>query len=153
MLRLTSVHLTNHMSLKHDWNKWKTKVQSLVRRCSLLPRWGKGPLAAAMLCDCVFFAVLYSTSELRSPSLSYYVRQSMRVVEGLPSSNIWVILPSSKGASGNWASSTCTSGSGLKIWCSYCQSVFEDILVADRQFRHFSEALIECHEHILWVVF
>lgn len=98
---------------------------------------------------CVFFYLLRGTLPLNpgARSLSYYVRQSMQVVEGLPSSNIWAMLPSSKGASGNGASRTGTSVSGLRIWCSDSQGVFEDIVVADGQFRHFSEVWVRRHTH------
>lgn len=60
---------------------------------------GPWPLPCCVVSCCLLRCALPLSSG--AWSLSYYVRQSMQVVEGLPSSNIWAMLPRSKGASGN----------------------------------------------------
>lgn len=104
-LRLTSAHLTNCMSAERDGNKWSTSIGSWAGRHDSVYYQGESRdrRPASMLCNCIFCYICATPLNWGPGSLSYYVRQSMQVIEGLPGSNIWVIRPGTERALRNWA--------------------------------------------------
>lgn len=96
-LRLASVHLTNHMSVEHDWNKWGTRVQSSVKQHDSVYYQGESRDQWPPCCEIAFSANLCHLSELRSEVMSYHLKQIRKSVEAFQAAASGWHFPVQKG--------------------------------------------------------
>lgn len=115
-LRSASVHLTNHMSVEHDWNKWGTWVQSSVKQHDSV--YCQGESSGRHAVKLHFLLHLCHLSELRSEVMSCHLKQIHKSVKAFQQQHLGDTSQYKKGPR-NWASNNSTSvsdGNVVSTW-------------------------------------
>ena len=94
-LRSASVHLTNHMSVEHDWNKWGTWVQSSVKQHDSV--YCQGESSGRHAVKLHFLLHLCHLSELRSEVMSCHLKQIHKSVKAFQAAASGWHFPVQKG--------------------------------------------------------
>lgn len=94
-LGLASVHLTNRMSVEHDWNKRGTRVQSSVKQHDSV--YCQGESSGRHAVKLHFLLHLCHLSELRGEVMSYHLKQTRKSVKAFQAAASGWHSPGQKG--------------------------------------------------------